>query len=334
VIFRNVELHNIAEVEEQWNGTVLPKRVPEAVRTCLNPSARARCMACANAEIRFVGDGPARITLASGEGRFFHVAYGSFIAPGAYPLTATELTYELAVPENLRQLRPEHRGALPFDPHVIRVLLPRTPVVFRGVEGTNVRPPDPVQVPRIRYLAHGTSITEGGAATAPHLAYAAQTARRLGVDLLNLGMSGSCHAEKEMADHIASRKDWDIATLELSVNMMGFEVDEFRRRVAYMVDTVAGADPSRPVVCLTLYPYFNDFCANHAAGAAKAAAFRQTLRDVVAASPHPNVHLVEGADLLDAVDGLSADMIHPSDYGMSRIAEHLAARLRPLLPSG
>lgn len=331
MIFKNVELHNIVEVEEQWNGTVLPKRVPESVRACLNPGARGRSVACANAEIRFVCDGPARVTLSSEAGRSFNVAYGTFLSPTVYPLSGAELTYELSIPDNLRQLKPEFAKGLAFDPRVIRILLPRTTVAFRGVEGTNVRPPTADEVPELRYLSYGTSITEGGSSTSPHLAYVAQTARILGADLVNLGMSGSCHAEKEMADYIAGRRDWQIATLELSVNMMGFEVDEFRRRIAYMVDTVAGADTTRPVACITLYPYFNGCSANHVGDEAKTAAFRQALRDVVAASPHPNVHLIEGLDLLDRVDGLSADMIHPSDHGMVRMADNLAARLRKLL---
>lgn len=331
MVIRDVELYNVAEVDEMWNGMLSLKRVPEEVRKHLNPGAQGRSMAAVNSEIRFVCDGPARVTLSSPEGREFRVAYGSFLSPVAYPITGSELTYEIAIPDNLRQLKPELSKGLAFDPQVIRILLPRTPVNFRGVQGVNVRPPAPGQVPALRYLAYGTSISEGGCATSPHLAYVAQVARNLGADLLNLAMSGSCQAEKEMADHLAERKDWHIATLELSVNMMGFEVDEFRRRIDYLVNRVAGADTRRPVACITLYPYFVGASANHVAEEAKAEAFRQTLREVVASCPYPNVGLIEGPELLDRIDGLSADMIHPSDFGMLRMAENLTARLRKLL---
>jgi len=47
---------------------------------------------------------------------------------------------------------------------------------------------------------------------------------------INLGLSGSCHIEKEMADYISQLDGWDIATFELGVSMRAaFEVDEFER---------------------------------------------------------------------------------------------------------
>jgi len=57
------------------------------------------------------------------------------------------------------------------------------------------------------------------------------------------------------------------------------------------------------------------------------------LRDVVAASPHANVYLIEGPDILPGMAGLTTDLIHPGDEGMIRMGERLAERLRPLLPS-
>ena len=49
----------------------------------------------------------------------------------------------------------------------------------------------------------------------------------------------------------------------------------------------------------------------------------------------PGVKVVALADVFgDRIDGLSADMIHPSDFGMMRMAENLTARLRKLLAGG
>jgi len=224
------------------------------------------------------------------------------------------------------------RGAFDFDPRVFRILLPRKTVLFYSAEGNNLRPPEADQVPAKRYMAYGTSITEGGVATRPYLAYVAQTARRLGADLINLGMSGSCHCEKELVDHIAQRKDWDFATLCLSVNMVGaFTAEEYRKRIEYAVNTIAGSDTARPVACITILPYFVGLSSNHPAEEEKAELFRQILRDAVAACPHPNVHLIEGSELLDSTDCLSADMIHPSDFGMQRMGENLALRIKDLI---
>ena len=59
--------------------------------------------------------------------------------------------------------------------------------------------------------------------------------------------------------------------------------------------------------------------------------YRQSLRDAVAATGHPNAHLVEGPELLTDISGLSADLIHPADYGMLEMGQRLADRLSALL---
>jgi len=205
----------------------------------------------------------------------------------------------------------------------------RDAVLLHDIRGAGVRPPLADEVPSLRYLAYGTSITQGFDCQGPHLGYVGQTAWRLGADLINLGVGGACHCEPAFAEHIAGRTDWHIATLELSVNMRGFALDEFRRRVGYMVNTVAGADRSRPVACMTLFPFFADFGLEAANGkpGGTPEQYRQALRDVVADSPHANVHLIEGPHLLKNIGGLTADLIHPSDHGMIEIGRRLADRL-------
>ena len=42
-----------------------------------------------------------------------------------------------------------------------------------------------------------------------------------------------------MADYIAGRDDWDFATLEMGINMIGdFDVEEFRSRVEYFIPKI------------------------------------------------------------------------------------------------
>ena len=115
--------------------------------------------------------------------------------------------------------------------------------------------------------------------------------------------------------------------------MQGFPLDEFRRRVDYMVNTVAGADTSRPVACITLYPYFRDFGGSDpdAEYGGTPEEYRQALREVVAECPLPNVHLIEGTEILTNIGGLTGDLIHPSDNGMIEMGRNLFARLKPLL---
>ena len=337
MIYQSVEFHNVAEVSEQsGNEGVRLQRVPEDVRTKLNPGAQQRMLSPANVEVRFVFDGErACIRLSSQDLTSVVIFYGPFQAGERHTVGVEPTTIELVRPERLRLVEPEFGSDMPFSHRVCRLMLAGGPLTFHGTEGEGIRPPEPSELPRLRYLAYGTSITHGAAATGPHLTYVAQTARRLGADLINLGVGGSAHCEHELSDYIAGRDDWQIASLALSVNMIGagFSLEEFYERVSYMVNTVAGSDTGRPVACITIYPHQRDLGKQFETPNQKASSeeYRQELREAVASGPHPNVVLFEGEEILSDIGGLSVDLIHPADNGMILMGENLGRRLQALL---
>ena len=346
MIYNNVELHNFAEaVEVPGEAGVRLQRVPESVRTRLEAASDVMLVP-AGSEIRFVTDGPtARVTLScgpAGSGSALTIVpfFGQYDLSQRFTVREGDgpQTLEITMPEGFRSYieQLEAKGE-PFSPRVCRLMVDYGGVVhFHGAEGEGIRPPKPAELPKVRCISYGTSITHGAAATGPHLSYVQQAARRLGVDVTNLGVGGTAFCEPALADYIASRDDWHFATLALSVNMVGgFSREVFRERVTYMVNTVAGADTSRPVACITIYPYAADFddASDPEGGGAKSSAFRQILRDAVAECPHPNVHIIEGSDILTDFGGLTCDLIHPADNGMIQMGENLAQRLRPLLAS-
>jgi len=337
MIYENVELHNIAETYQTPDGGVGMLRVPQSVREHLNEGAQYRITDPAGAEIRFVGDGPVKVTLSCPEGRSVAVVFfGGFQHGEPFIIASQKRTIEITPPGGMfSRLPADFSRDMPFSPGVCRLMLGGSAVCLHGVEGDGIRPPAPDELPDLRYLTYGTSITHGSAATTPYLCYAAQTARHLDADLINLGVGGSAHCEHEFADYIAARDDWDIASLALSVNMMGFTNDQFHERVSYMVNTIAAADTARPVACITLYSFFGDiggdFHQEDWPGTPQQK--RQLLRDAVAACPHPNVHLVEGREILKDMTGLTPDLVHPADNGMIEMGRNLAARLKAIIPA-
>jgi len=340
MIYENVELHNVEEVRPvQARSGVRLQRIPEDVRLALNEGAQLRMLQPDSAEIRFVADSPVcRVTLSSEAQSRVTVFNGLFDSRQRFIIGPEPQTIELVMNEHVRQLDKVYWSKMSFSPRVYRVILggpEREPVFFHGIEGQGIRAPEANEIPSLRYLAYGTSITHGFAAEGPHLSYASQTARRLGADLINLGVGGAAHCEHELADYIAGRSDWHIATLALSVNMYGFPLDVFRERVSYMVNKVAGARPGRPVACITLCPYFRDFGIDDkgAVYGGSPEEYRQILREVVEACPHDNAHLLEGPEILTDIGGLTADLIHPGDNGMIEMGWRLAEALKPLLPA-
>lgn len=330
MIHTNVELHNVAELRrvDSFEGLCF-QRVPEDVRTCLNEVAQEAIRHPACVEIRFVSDVPTtKITLSCPEGTTeVLIFFGLFQSPERFRIGSQPQTIEVTLPEQMRDLPPALNGPSAFAPCVRRVVLGGAPAFLHDIEGEGLRPPAPDEVPALRYLAYGTSITHGFNATGPHLCYVAQAARRLGADLINLGVGGSAFCEPELADYIAGRDDWHVASLALSVNMIhhGFSLDDFYERVSYMVNTVAGADCARPVFCITIYPYYGDYGTGVSPGCkGRPEEFRQRLRDAVAACPYPNAHLVEGRDILPDISGLAPDLIHPGDNAMIDMGTNLA----------
>ncbi|ESP87016.1 SGNH/GDSL hydrolase family protein [Candidatus Halobonum tyrrellensis] len=335
-----IEFHNAAELRavDGHEGRRL-QRVPESVRTDLNEGGQDRMCHPAGVELRFVPDGPVELSLStracngaeSGTARVFWgpiESYRTFeVGPDPEPVT-------LEFPEQLGDLRPEETEGLAFDPRVCRVRLPGEHrgghVYYHGVSG-DLRPPRAEELPDRTYLAYGTSITEGEAATAEHLTYVSQTARRLDADLVNLGSCGTAYCDEAMADHVAARDDWDVATLAVSVNMVGtFDVETFRERAAYLVETVADAHPDDPVVPITIYRSSDDVRAE-GGDPDRCERYRRALREVVAEADRDNVHLLEGQEVLPDIAGLTTDLVHPGDDAMTRMAENVAAELDPLV---
>ena len=340
MIYQNIELHNVEEARaiEGHDGVRL-QRVPENVRLALNEGAQWRMLQPDSAEIRFVSDSPScRITLSSEAQSRVTVFNGLFDSRQRFVIGPEPQTIEVVMHECIQQLDEAYWSKMSFSPRVYRLILggpdpERESVFFHGVEGLGIRPPHADEVPSLRYLAYGTSITHGFCAEGPHLIYASQAARRLGADLINLGVGGSAHCEHELADYIAGRGDWHIATLALSVNMQSFPLDVFRERVSYMVNKIAGSQPKRPVACITLYPYFRDFGIEpeDVVCGGTPEDYRQILRDVVRECPYDNAHLLEGPDILKDISGLTSDLIHPADNGMIEMGWRLAEKLKLLL---
>ncbi len=324
MVYEGVELYNIHELLDDREGGQIFCRIPDELRQGLNGSAMANALATPGSEIRFnlVGD-EARITLRNtGESAvpaIVEVFQGSFLT-GVHTvgLEPTEITVSRhANTEGLGVLSKEHD--LPFDIGLSRVVLPwRPPCRLISIEG-ETELPRADQVPDTRYLAYGSSITHGNNAVRPTGSYAMRTAQLLNVDLISLGFGGGAHLEPAMADYIAGRHDWDFASMELGINLLGsIDVEEFARRVAYFIPTIAEAHPDKWIFCIDVFPCRWDF-----ANDPKAESFRQVVRDKVASLNMPKLVHVSGPDMLRSIMGLTTDLLHPSPSGMEEMARHL-----------
>ena len=171
---------------------------------------------------------------------------------------------------------------------------------------------------------YGSSVAQGGCACRPGMSYEAILARRMNVDFVNLGFSGSGKAEPEVVEWI-SKIDACCYVFDLgkSYRMQPPEV------YGKMLDMIRAAHPNVPLVCLTPIFSTREFydpnyteLSRHVRDAMRFAATQRIQ------AGDANVHLVDGLKLLGPDDADTFhEGVHPTDLGFMRVAD----RLQPVL---
>lgn len=333
----NIAFHNVAEKESLPDGGLLLRRYPANVRRSLSMLGKMIAEDSAGIELRFVTESPCfRLSLGSmpsflspyeQHGQEIVILRGAFVhsihrlEPGRVNhINVTNFSGSDTFLEFTEKEAP-HGG---FSPKVWRVFLGRCANIFYSLEtfGHETRPPRPEETPARRWLAYGSSITNGASASMHLNSYVYHAARTAGLDVRNLGLSGSCHCEPEVADYLAEQDDCEIFTLEVGVNMRtSVETGDFQERVERLLDKVHRAD--RQLFLVTVYP-------NYASGVPeqRQQAFSEILRRIHASGNWPGLGLIEGGSVLDSPGDLTTDLIHPSDYGHARMGRNLGEILR------
>ena len=218
---------------------------------------------------------------------------------------------------SLCRLAEEHRH--PFRPELVRVILPYGKCVFDGVEGETL-PPRPDDVPAKTLLCYGSSITHGSLALGTPHTYVYRLAGRLGCDVRNLGMAGCCHLEESVLWAIRRDPTWDIATVEMGINMLScFTEEAFRQRVRRAVEVLS--QEARPVFVTSIFRAIDED--------EKYRRFREIVREEAGG----RLPFISGEELLHEEDLVAADLVHPSLQGHELIAERWAAFIRGALNS-
>jgi hypothetical protein len=331
-----IEFHNVAELVpfDHPRGKALyryPRETIEVLSTLGHHAA-----ACSDGvELRFVTGAhwisltlSARSNYPFSPGAKVRVYRGDFLVEETDIPDGATKTLKLMEPAGLATLSDEAFAGCRFSRDLWRVQFNSATVIFHDLDtvGEPLRAPNPEEKPQQRWLAYGSSITNSTPG------YVAHAARHLGVDVYNKGLSGSCWCEPETASFLAGCEDWDFATLELGLNMRGaFDSDEFEKRARNVVSTLRKAAPDKPIALITIFPNAANYLKEPTDATAKDQSFSEILRKIHQDADDPNLHLIEGADVLTSFAGLSADLIHPSTDGHQLMGANLAKYLRELL---
>lgn len=328
---KRMEIHNAVPLFNAAQGGWELPRYPRGLREQLNPSARTISGKTSGVEVRFVVDGPDTcVTVrALGGAASFAVRRGSFFVSRHHIPAGSTQRILLRKSEGFAEVDPSILGKGGWSTDVWRLVFEGEDLLLQDVDplGWPIRPPHACEKPTLSWLAYGSSITNGD-----HLAYPLIAAQLLNADVMNKGLSGSCHIEPEIADWFGTL-DFDVATLELGINMRGhYDPETFRQRLHYMVQRLRETHPLAHLVLITHFLNRDHHrILGHGSHDRHQRAYDEALRDLHKSTDDERLHLIEGTDLLTDFQLLAADMIHPTHEGHAQMAQNLAHRLRPLV---
>jgi lysophospholipase L1-like esterase len=205
--------------------------------------------------------------------------------------------------------------------------------LYRGVEevhigveeGAQVLAPPPFADDR-PIVVYGTSITQGGCASRPGMAYTNILSRWLQRPFVNLGFSGSGNGEPALAEAMAEIVDPAAYVLDYEANA---GLEGIKDTLPRFLDILRAAHPSAPILVISR-PHFARDRIDPGMVAQRDEA-RDFQRDTVAAlnaAGDTHVHFHDGADLMgEDFDECYVDGVHPTDLGFYRMAK----ALRPVL---
>ena len=171
---------------------------------------------------------------------------------------------------------------------------------------------------------YGSSITQGGCASHAGNAYQAIISRRLDTDYINLGFSGGCRAEPEMADYLS----------KLPMRVFVYDYDHNAPTPEFLEETherlfriFRQAQPETPVLMIS--------AADHCFGSdidKRKAVIRKTYENALAAGDR-NVYFLDGQTIYTPVgwDLCTVDNCHPTDLGFWCMANAIGRELQTIL---
>lgn len=337
MIEQNLEFFNVDHLEAvQGMSGLRLERFPEPFCSQLgitnNRNGRFRAKRVHGCEIRFVTEAPYfDIALSAMEADIDVTVYYGELAHGTYRLLAGKVT--VIHVEKHAIFNTVEEAMVPagrFAPGVWRIQFGMNGnAYFHYLDtfGHGYRPPEPGEKPGAVWAAYGSSITCGSVTTLYSNCYIEQAAMRLGLEVMNKGLSGSCLCEEFAAEYLASLPV-SILSLEIGVNMIPFlGEEEFERRVKLFLDTVSRTQAKR-IYVIDIFPNKGLITVDHDAPYyVRYRSFREILGRLVGEMRKRDARFipVPGEAVAPDLTCLSTDLLHPSDNGHIRMGENLAS---------
>jgi lysophospholipase L1-like esterase len=337
---KSLEWHNVAELPLEgrgWTGTKHPfDRLPAKAESAVRRPVWELAQHSAGLSVRFVTNATtisARWKLRSQRLEMPHMPATGVSGLDLYAKSEGRWSY-LGTGRPTKSDQSESVLVRDLDPveRVYRLYLP----LYNGVneleigvpESATFKPADPPAAGTKPIVFYGTSITQGGCASRPGMAYPAILGRMLGMPTINLGFSGNGKTEPEMAQLLA---ELEPAAYVLD-SLPNLETAQVSERLPPFIEVLRQRHPSVPIVLVESIPYPDKSLI--AKRNDRFIGSNDTLRRIYNERREKGdrrLYYVPSHSFLGLDGEATVDGVHPTDLGFQRMADSLALHLR-LIP--
>ncbi len=171
---------------------------------------------------------------------------------------------------------------------------------------------------------YGTSITQGGCASRPGMAYPAILGRWLDRPSINLGFSAAGTMETSIGGVLAEL-DPEIYVIDCLWNIGNTSQEEFDKRVGALVRAIRAVHPKTPIV------FVGQSLINRGAHPTEMTRKQEASVRALTAQGVPNLHCISGDDLVGDDGEATVDGVHLTDLGMWRQSRVMLPILKQLI---
>ncbi|GIP34888.1 hydrolase [Paenibacillus sp. J2TS4] len=183
-----------------------------------------------------------------------------------------------------------------------------------------------------KVIIYGTSVTQGGCASRPGMAYPNILSRRIPLEFINLGFSGNGKGEPEVAEVISQIDEPACLVVDYEGNCVSTEL--FRETLPEFIRIYREAHPLTPILVVSRIRYAREELTPHLYQMrTERKQFEQALVNELREQGDLNIYFFDGSKSLGGEDFFecTVDGSHPTDLGFLRMADAFEPVLKTLL---
>ena len=182
-----------------------------------------------------------------------------------------------------------------------------------------------------RIVVYGTSITQGGCASRPGMAYTNILSRRLNAEVVNVAFSGAGQCEPEAAYAVRDIDDIALYIHDAEANVGAYE--DVASRYPRFLRIFREKHPDTPILVPTKIPYAKElFHPDMRALRLRKKELQRAIVEQFRAEGDANIHFLDGETLYPGCfEEYAVDGVHATDLGFLKMAEGFEPVIRSIL---